>query len=191
MGGYIAPTVDPTPSASPLAAPALRLFLALWPDAATRRAIAAEADRWQWPPGARRCAPQDWHVTLHFLGNVPSARLPELQAALSVPLTPFTWTLDGPQHWPRGLAVLASRRAAAPLAALHRRLARALSARHLPVENRPWRPHVTLARQAADAVCPAEWHAIAWPVRDYALVRATGDPRSRYEVLARYPSPGA
>lgn len=164
----------------------LRLFLALWPDAATRQAIAAEGERWQWPPGARRYAPQDWHVTLHFLGSVPAARLPELQTALSVPLTPFVWTLDGPACWPRGLAVLASRRAAPPLAALHRRLAAALRGRGLPVEARPLRPHVTLARHAATAVPPAVARSIVWTVSEYKLVQSTGDPQRRYVCLARF-----
>ncbi|WP_161936805.1 RNA 2',3'-cyclic phosphodiesterase [Tepidimonas taiwanensis] len=167
-----------------------RLFLALWPDAMTRQAIAAAAARWHWPPGVRPYAPDDWHVTLHFLGAVPLARLPALQAGLAVPFTPFRWTLEGPACWPHGLAVLASARAAPPLAALHRRLAHALRALALPVETWPLRPHVTLARRADGAQCPAGGSPIVWPVREYVLARSTGEPAPRYTIVARYPATG-
>jgi hypothetical protein len=36
-----------------------RLFIALWPDARVRAALAARRDAWQWPPGA---TPVPWAV---------------------------------------------------------------------------------------------------------------------------------
>ena len=53
-----------------------RLFLALWPDDALRRGLLAWRDAWQWPARAALVAPDDLHLTLHFLGGVPLVRLP-------------------------------------------------------------------------------------------------------------------
>lgn len=61
-----------------------RLFLALWPTAETRAGLEAHGDAWSWPAQARRTRPERLHVTLHFLGVVPLARLPELRTGLQV-----------------------------------------------------------------------------------------------------------
>lgn len=57
---------------------AARLFLALWPDPAVRHQLRAARDAWQWPRGATPVHADKLHLTLHFLGDVPGARLPEL-----------------------------------------------------------------------------------------------------------------
>lgn len=59
----------------------VRLFVAVWPDAAAQRRIRQLALT---PvPGIRLVDPQQWHVTLRFLGDVDSSRLTELIAALA------------------------------------------------------------------------------------------------------------
>ena len=73
-----------------------RLFLALWPDDALRQALLAWRDAWQWPARAALVAPDDWHLTLHFLAGVPLVRLPELTAlggVLDVRCEPFALSL--------------------------------------------------------------------------------------------------
>lgn len=174
-------TANPSPSPRPL-----RLFVALWPDEATRAALAAAAEGWSWPSQARRYAAEDWHVTLHFLGPVAPERLPELTQALALPWTPLAWTLDQARLWPRGLAVLVSPRPAPPLAALHRRLGRALRALGLTVSSRPWQPHVTLARHAAAAQPAVPPAPIRWPVESFVLVHSTGQTSPRYRILHRF-----
>lgn len=172
--------MTPAPSAA-------RLFLALWPDAATRQHIAAWRDRWAWPPGAAVVPDARLHVTLHFIGPVARARVPALADALAVPAAPFTLALGEAEAWPRGLALLvppAGEPLPAGLTALHRRLAAALQAAALPVETRPFRPHVTLARKATGAVPPAERLRCAWPVGGYALVES----HQGYRVLRQYPA---
>lgn len=116
---------------------AQRLFLALWPDDDVRRQLAAHAGQWAWPAGCVKYLPADWHVTLHFIGNVDAQRLVNLAQAVAVPLQPFELVLDHPGVWPRGLAVLLATEVSIPLRALHDRLGHALRGLDLAVESRP------------------------------------------------------
>lgn len=167
-----------------------RLFLALWPDAAALRAIQAWQQAVAWPSGARLTAAANLHVTLHFIGNVPRARLPELTDGLGPPqvqpFAPFDWALDEFDVWHHGIAVLQpSRPAPAALLALHASLAQALQTLQLPVETRPFRPHLTLARHGTGAAlrtgaspAPVHWRADA----GYVLAESAGG----YHVLQRF-----
>ena len=103
-----------------------RLFLALWPDEALRAQVDEHSRGWALPSGCLRYSPSDWHVTLHFIGNVPAARVPDISNGVDVALEPFELALDRPQLWARGLAVLCVSEVPAPLQALHDRLRRAL-----------------------------------------------------------------
>jgi 2'-5' RNA ligase len=170
---------------------ALRLFLALWPDAAVRRRIAAHAAAWAALPVARgRMAPEDWHVTLHYIGSVAADRVPAVAEALEVRCEPFELVLDRPRTWPRGLAVVEAATIPVPLTALHEALAQSLRRLALPVEERRFRPHVTLARHAGDARPPLDPDPIGWPAHGYRLVVSTGRPEQRYANLREYRAEG-
>lgn len=172
-----------------------RLFLALWPDDALRRAVAQWRDAWRWPATAALVAPGHFHLTLHFLGNVPVSRLPELTqpgSALEVGCAPFTLSLGDAGLWPHGIAVLQPHAPDAPdsvpppLARLHDALKRSLTGLDLPTENRAYRPHITLARHAQAAVPPAHRPGLQWPVEGYALVRSWPGKDGGYSVIRRY-----
>lgn len=163
----------------------LRLFTALWPDRATRRALAACRDAVPWPPGTRPTPTDKLHLTLHFLGAVPASRLAALQGALDLPAKAFELRLDVVNAWPGGLVVLQSAHPPAALAGLHAALGTALRGLGLPVEQRAFRPHVTLARHAlASATLPAMAAPLPWRVEGHALVHST--PQGRYRVLRHY-----
>lgn len=183
-----APDLPPAGAVAPPADPA-RLFIALWPPPE----LAQELQAWcraAAGPVAARCAPMArLHLTLHFLGSVPRPRLQELRAALCVPFSPFELCLRHCRRWPRGLLVAEPDGVAPELAALHAQLARALVAAGLGVEDRAFRPHVTLARrlagQGADGLAvPAP---LRWPVRSYALCESLP---GRYRHVQRYPGGG-
>lgn len=167
-------------------APALRLFLALWPEAAEQAQIAQAQHAWTWPPQARRYAPIDWHVTLHFIGHVPAQRLPELRAGLQVAMSPCELVLDRAACWPHGLAVYEATAMPPALVELRNRLGEALRALHLPVDSRIWRPHLTLARNAQGVVPPHTPAHLHMRVSGYVLAVSTGHPQRRYEILAQY-----
>ena len=165
-----------------------RLFLALWPDPPTQDAIASHARLWTWPETCTRYKPADWHVTLHFLGNVPSHRLTALAEELQLPVDACDLVLDLPQQWPGGLAVLAASRIPQQLDELHQALAGSIAGLNLPLECRAYRPHVSLARRASAAIPPMRAASVVWPVRSYALVVSTGHADERYRVLRAYPT---
>ncbi|MEO6319080.1 MAG: RNA 2',3'-cyclic phosphodiesterase [Polaromonas sp.] len=146
-----------------------RLFLALWPDDALRRALLWRRDAWLWPVSTVLVPPENFHLTLHFLGNVPISRLPELTElapGLGVPCEPFALSLGHAELWPHGIAVLKPDEpdepdaVPPPLAQLHEALQLALTRLALPTENRAYRPHITLARHAQAAVPPTRGPAL-------------------------------
>ena len=163
-----------------------RLFLALWPDAQARGHIAAHVRHWVFPAACKAYAPEHWHVTLHFLGNVPAESVPELANAMAVPLDPFELNLDRSQAWPGGLVVLGVSDVPPLLVDLHARLARALGLLNHTVDTRPYRPHLTLARRAGGAIPPSTCLPVVWRVHAYALAVSTGAAGNRYQVLRRY-----
>lgn len=168
------------------AADAARLFLALWPDAATRRAIVDVAGAWRWPAGARRVAPAKLHATLHFLGAVACDRVATIAEGLEVDALRCVLRLDAAVGWPRGIAVIEASQPPEALRALHAALAQRLRALGIAVESRRWRAHVTLARDATAAAAPERFDPIDWPLDGYALVESVAGARAAYRVLRRY-----
>ena len=186
---FNAPSDDvKNPQQNPVA-PTTRLFLALLPSENLKVALAIHRDQWQWPDFAAVYAPADWHVTLHFIGSVPRERLDELRAGLTVPMTSFDLRLDVPERWPHGLAVLRAATVPEALQQLHADLGQTLLRLGLPTEPRLFRPHLTLARHAAQARPPPlsslvlDCHA-----EGYVLMASTGGVQHRYQVLQSYGS---
>jgi len=164
-----------------------RLFLALWPGPRMRQALAACRDSLPWPPGTVPTPTDKLHLTLHFIGGVPQQRLPELVAGLAAPVQPFELQLSLLDSWRGGVTVLRPASVPEPLLQLHADLAAALHRQALPVEPRPYRPHVTLARHGPGlppATIAATRAALRWRPTGYALVRSMTD--GRYQVLARW-----
>jgi 2'-5' RNA ligase len=161
-----------------------RLFLALWPTPTVRAALTAQQSLWRWPAAALCVEPAALHLTLHFIGPVPRARLQEVAQGLARPCPRLTLVLDRCELWPNRCAMLRPGEVPEALCALHAALAEALQGLALPVERRALRPHVTLARHAAGALPPERPEAFRWTVRGYALVASAG---GHYTPIARYP----
>jgi 2'-5' RNA ligase len=164
----------------------VRLFIALWPTAQTRRALRECADAWSWSGAASRVPPDRWHITLHFLGSVPRLRLSQLALGLKLPMRPFTLSLDRIDMWPKGVAVLRPQRLPLALRQLHAGLGRALRRLGLRTEARAFRPHVTLARRAGGSTPPVRVPRVSWRAQGYVLVESRRAPSVRYRVLQRY-----
>jgi 2'-5' RNA ligase len=169
----------------------MRLFVAIdLPDAA-RDAIATEQQRiasalggsngsLKWVSAAHA------HLTLVFLGTVDDAHVPALVETIGreVAQPPFEMVLEGvgvfpPRGAPRVLWIGVTA-GAAGLVQLQRELAARVAAFGLPLEDRPFHPHLTLARWKASR--PAD--------RERALKAARPGPiaRARIERATLYQS---
>lgn len=141
---------------------------------ATVRAGASDELRWTSADG--------WHLTLAFLGRVDAVHrsdlLPRLERAAHRS-APLTLALEGAGHF--GSHVLFSRVAGdlAPLQALAGSVAAAARRAGIAVDERPYRPHVTLARSRGHTslrplVALLEGHSgPAWPVSEFVLMEST------------------
>ena len=149
----------------------------------------------RWTPPAR------WHLTLLFLGGVPAASGAALTAALGAAVAPtpaMTLRLAGGGRFgsrrrPQ-VAWAGVEGDVEPLVALAGRLAQAARALRLPVEDRPFRPHLTLGRwrprQPADGDLLdrlAGYRGPSWPVTGVELVESRLGPAPRYDTVQRWP----
>ena len=163
-----------------------RLFLALWPDEDVRAQLVRWRDAWDWPRSASPVADGKLHLTLNFLGDVDEARMPELVAAFRVPFTPFDIEIGNPAVWHRSIAVLEPLAVPPELVDLHARLNEQVALLGLPVEERSYRPHVTMARRAGHATPPAGGPPILWHADGYALVQSKINESGSYSVVHAY-----
>jgi len=169
---------------------ARRLFFALWPDAALRESVAAATHDLARCGGGRPQTPEQLHLTLIFLGSVPEARIDAASSAAGeVGGAPFVVDLDRLEYWarPRVLCLTTSR-TPPHLLGLVESLATALRARGFEVERRPFRAHLTLARDARPPPLDQAIAPLAWPASEFVLVESVTDRAgARYRPLARWP----
>lgn len=158
-----------------------RLFFALWPDPATRAALA----RLQSGVSGIPTAPAKLHLTMAFLGQRPQAEWAALQALLeTVTAGAPTLELDCGGYFSTQRIAWAGMRAPPPaLLALRAELMGALDAARLApaFEHDRFRPHVTLARKA-DAAPPMPFAPNHW--QSGQLVLAASPAAGGYRILA-------
>jgi 2'-5' RNA ligase len=162
----------------------MRLFVAVWPseDAVEElRALRRKDQR-----GVRFTTPEQWHVTLRFLGDADPDRV---GAALDDAFLPECVARLGP-----GVDVKGERTVLVPVEGVDELAAEV--ARVTALIGEPVRPqflgHLTLARLARGATPPpivGAYVAAEWPVHEVALVRSRLGPEgSRYDTLATWPT---
>jgi RNA 2',3'-cyclic 3'-phosphodiesterase len=186
----------------------MRLFVAVWPppgavDELTRALVEVRtAEIGTGVPPLRWTSPQQWHLTLAFLGEVADDRRPELERRLARAAArhqPVALRLAGAgQFGNRVLFVKLS----GDLAAMKRLAASASAAARragIPVPDRPYRPHLTLAR--AGTTSPGELRLLAarlaafesspWTAAGFDLVQSQlgrgPGRRAEYRTVASWP----
>lgn len=167
-----------------------RLFFASWPSDELRSTLAPRILALQSPAAGRPQRPDQWHVTLEFLGPVPESRMERaLEAAAEVRAQPCEIRFDAVEYWRRPeVLCLVARALPAPLDSLVRQLRAALGARGFEPESRQFRAHLTLARKVAHPVSHGAFEPVCWPVVDFALVESVTDRAgSRYMPLRHWP----
>ena len=127
-----------------------RLFFALWPDDrqrdSLRNAISPVAKLVEGSAVYRG----NWHVTLAFIGEFDERLIPELQeAARAILFEPFRMRFDRCEFWPRPrVAVLAAQTVPPPLEYLVESLKLVLKELGVEVDERRYRPHITVVQRA-------------------------------------------
>jgi 2'-5' RNA ligase len=168
----------------------IRLFFALWPDAALRQRLHEAALTIAVAGAARRVAIANLHLTLHFIGNVYFDEMDCIQRqARRVDAGAFRLELDcqGFFSKPRvgwlGCSVIPD-----ALAELHRQLGTRLQDCGYRPEARRYHPHVTVARKLAALETDAEFSAISWAVTEFALIEVQAIENGvQYRVVETYP----
>ena len=166
----------------------MRLFVAVWPPADVVAELAG-LDRPE-RPGVRWTTPDQWHVTLRFLGSMEDADQGERALARVCPVArpDEPVAVAGPTVVRLGPSILCI-----PVAGLEELAAAVLAATAGLGEappNRPFRGHVTLARakRGVDVRALAgQSFSAEWPVREVTLVASETRPSgARYRVVAGY-----
>lgn len=159
-----------------------RIFYALWPEQAETLALAA-ACRTLFPLSGRPVDPRDLHVTLAFIGHVRNDRL-DAFLGLAGPIDPVVLEFDQLEHWPKSRTLVATMRQVPEVLRtrvdeLWRRLDRLGVAR----DPRPFRPHVTLAREVAQWHIGRRWTPVTWRTDRIRLIESRSDRLPRYAPL--------
>lgn len=138
-----------------------RLFFALWPDDRQRDRLRDQVSPLANLVEGRAVARGNWHVTTVFIGSFSDASLPDLQArAAQIVVEPFRLHFDRVEFWPRPkVASLVAAIVPPELQQLVEAQNALLADFGVKVEDRTYRPHITLVRRAR----PFETQRLAHP----------------------------
>jgi 2'-5' RNA ligase len=127
-----------------------RLFFALWPDSRQRDRLRDVVNSVAKTVEGRPVDRRNWHVTLVFIGTFPAHRVPYLlQRAAEINVEPFSLNFDRLEFWPRPrIASLCATTVPPELQALVDALNGIMIDLGLKPEDRTYRPHITVVRNA-------------------------------------------
>ncbi|HEY5643789.1 MAG TPA: RNA 2',3'-cyclic phosphodiesterase [Woeseiaceae bacterium] len=127
-----------------------RLFFALWPDYRQRDRLRDVINPVARLVEGRAVDRRNWHVTLAFIGAFPEHRVPFLfERAAAIEVEPFRLVFDRLEFWPRSkVACLVAQAVPREMQALVDALNDVLRAAGVRTEDRVFRPHITVVKQA-------------------------------------------
>ena len=127
-----------------------RLFFALWPDNRQRDRLRDVINSVAKTVEGKAVDRRNWHITLAFIGEFPENRVPYLiERAAQIKVEPFRLSFDRLEFWPRPkVASLCAATVPPELQAIVEALNRVLLDLGLKPEDRTYRPHITVARNA-------------------------------------------
>ncbi|CCE22094.1 RNA 2',3'-cyclic phosphodiesterase [Methylotuvimicrobium alcaliphilum] len=166
-----------------------RLFFALWPDEAVRRQCTELAHRLL-KAEDRSVNPGNLHVTLVFLGAVGDVlESAMVQAAGEMKkLQPVAIHFDELSFWRKpGIICLTSSNPDDKAMILAEHLSALVSSFGHSIDERSYRPHVTLIRKAKQSV-QTEFEPIIWHSNTFCLVESCSAPGGvDYRVIRQWP----
>lgn len=171
-------------------APRVRTFFALVPDESVRVQFAALARDVARRSRGRAISGEHVHLTLAFMGDVPAASVQRLRATGDgLPHAGAVLDFDTLGAWrASGVAWVVPSVLPPALSELHAVLHDALEQAGFVLENRPFRPHVTLARRCVTPHPRTRCTPIRWEVRRLCLIGSELKPEGpRHTTLAEWP----
>jgi 2'-5' RNA ligase len=183
----------------------MRLFVATYPPAAAcddlerqlaRLNVAIAAGR---GVNARLARRETWHVTLAFLGEIDDERLPDVDAAVGRAVTgrpaPELRLASGGRFGRGRFTLLWVGVEGEGLGELARQVRRELKRGRLPHDDKPFKPHLTVARPGdrvdrvavdADRAALAGYRGPAWRADCVELIRSHLGPKPSYDHLSTW-----
>ena len=127
-----------------------RLFFALWPNDRQRDRLRDVVNSVAKTVEGRPVDRRNWHITLVFIGTFPEHRVPYLlERAADIKVEPFRLNFDRLEFWPRPrVASLCAATVPPELQALVDALNGIMADLGLRPEDRVYRPHITVVRNA-------------------------------------------
>lgn len=176
----------------------MRLFIGIPISPAVTRQLATVRARLEQPAEALRwSAPESWHITLQFLGAATPAQCDCVVSHLrEIESAGFSIQLEGLGFFDRAGIFFAGIQVSPALASLQKSVLAATTPCGFTPEDRPYHPHITLARnrgreQGVRSLKPRVGPAPQFPAfipHEFLLYESFPNPQgSRYEVRARFP----
>ncbi len=165
-----------------------RLFFAFWPENEALRIQCCTVIKKIPKLLARPVAVKNLHMTLLFLGPIDTARqIAIMSAADALSPPPMTLIFDQLNYWKKpGVLCLTSRCFDQEVAVLAGQLSAIAVEQGVSIEDRPFKPHVTLARKAKAPVM-TEFESIHWRADAFCLVESCSlTDGVEYRVLKRW-----
>ena len=127
-----------------------RVFFALWPDHRQRDRLRDTINSVARDVEGRIVDRRNWHITLAFVGDIEERLIPELQQRASqIKVQPFHLSFDRLEYWARPrVACLVAATVPTELQELVTSLHAAMQEVGVIPEDRTYRPHITVARNA-------------------------------------------
>lgn len=193
----------------------MRLFVAVYPSPEAVADLLEQVGRLRVGAAAatgakvRLVDPEHAHLTLAFLGEVPDAQLPDVEAALGAATTAhqaevgagtaYRLRLGGAGRFGRGRFTILWADVRGDVEILHALVGNVRAALHeagLPYDEKPFRPHLTISRpgqQLDGAVVDEDVATLdgylgpSWPLTSMMLICSGLGPQTHYTPLATWP----
>jgi 2'-5' RNA ligase len=158
---------------------AIRVFFALWPDDRVQQQLSDAVNRSQLEPlcGGRKTKTENIHLTLVFVGEVNPGKLEALcrivDGVKGSGTRAFDLVVDRIGYWKHNNIVYAAiAKIPQELMDLVAALQHALSTAGFSLEQRTYKPHITLMRNASCRTLPELAEPIIWRVQEWMLVKS-------------------
>lgn len=163
-----------------------RIFFALWPDDRQRDRLRDIINPVAKTVEGRAVDRRNWHVTLAYIGDFPEQQLPDLLArAGDIPVEPFQLSFDRLEFWPRPkVACMVGATVPSELQQLVARLHALMQDFGVVPEDRTYRPHITVVRNARTFVTERLTQRVATSWSSFELVESLPEHGEvRYRLL--------